>query len=211
MFFVVNGYTMKIILLCFICFSSVYSAVGMKESTMIVKKDYGNIIYAEDLYRLYSLPMNYTEIDLFENIKYLEMALDAPFGFANRAFAIITTEESYQKYKDLLHMQFRYLITQNYIYLAGLYDKPNYYFYNDQFKGDIEKSLEYARYFYLLSQESWVGVKEYAEKVTSNKANLEMDRLIDNAYKIKYGEIDYDKTASRKLKELEEKLLAIRS
>lgn len=202
---------MKIILLCFICFSTIYSAIGMKESTMIVKRDYGNIIYAEDLYRLYSLPMYYTEIDLFENIRFLEMALDAPFGFANRAFAIITTEESYQKYKDLLHMQFHYLITQNYIYLAALYDKPNYYFYNDQFKGDIEKSLEYAKYFYLLSQESWVSVEAYADKVTLNKANLEMDKLIDNAYKIKNGEIDYDKTASRKLRELENKLLAIRS
>ena len=37
-----------------------------------------------------------------------------------------------------------------------------------------------------------------------NKAKLEMDNLIDKAYKIALGEIDYNKTADRQLKHIEE-------
>ena len=110
----------------------------MEESTIVEKKDYGYIVYAEDYYRLYALPSYYAEYDLLRNVDYLERALDAPFDFVNRALTIIETEEAYTRYKDLMHMQFNYLITQNYIYLAGLYDKENYYFYNSQFD---EKAL----------------------------------------------------------------------
>ena len=36
-----------------------------------------------------------------------------------------------------------------------------------------------------------------------NKSKLEMDNLIDKAYKIALGEIDYNKTADRQLKHIE--------
>ena len=176
----------------------------MKQSTIIEKKDYGYIVYAEDYYRLYSLPSYYAEYDLLRNVDYLERALNAPFDFVNRALTIIETEEAYTKYKDLMHMQFNYLITQNYIYLAGLYDKQNYYFYNSQFDEDIKKSFEYAVYFYNLAKERWVITKDLAQKVMKNKSKLEMDNLIDKAYKIALGEIDYNKTADRQLKHIEE-------
>ena len=121
----------KIIFIIFVIFSlNLYSRVGFKESTIIEKKDYGYIIYAEDYYRLYSLPSYYSEYDMLKNVDYLERALKSPFDFVNRALTIIESEESYTRYKDLMHMQFNYLITQNYIYIAGLYDKENYYFYN---------------------------------------------------------------------------------
>lgn len=176
----------------------------MKQSTIIEKKDYGYIVYAEDYYRLYSLPSYYAEYDLLRNVDYLERALNAPFDFVNRALTIIETEEAYTKYKDLMHMQFNYLITQNYIYLAGLYDKQNYYFYNSQFDEDIKKSFKYAVYFYNLAKERWIVTKDLAEKVMKNKSKLEMDNLIDKAYKIALGEIDYNKTADRQLKHIEE-------
>lgn len=176
----------------------------MKQSTIIEKKDYGYIVYAEDYYRLYSLPSYYAEYDLLRNVDYLERALNAPFDFVNRALTIIETEEAYTKYKDLMHMQFNYLITQNYIYLAGFYDKQNYYFYNSQFDEDIKKSFEYAVYFYNLAKERWIVTKDLAEKVMKNKSKLEMDNLIDKAYKIALGEIDYNKTADRQLKHIEE-------
>ena len=121
----------KIIFIIFVIFSlNLYSRVGFKESTIIEKKDNGYIIYAEDYYRLYSLPSYYSEYDMLKNVDYLERALKSPFDFVNRALTIIESEESYTRYKDLMHMQFNYLITQNYIYIAGLYDKENYYFYN---------------------------------------------------------------------------------
>ncbi len=195
----------KIILLFVFIFSiSLYPKIGMKESTIVEKKDYGYIVYAEDYYRLYALPSYYAEYDLLRNVDYLERALDAPFDFVNRALTIITTEEAYTRYKDLMHMQFNYLITQNYIYLAGLYDKENYYFYNSQFDEDIKKSFEYAVFFYNLAKERWAITKELAEKVMKNKAKLEMDNLIDKAYKIALGEIDYNKTADRQLKHIDE-------
>ena len=53
----------------------------------------------------------------------------------------------------------------------------------------------------------WGIVKSFSEKVADNKSSINMDILIDRAYKIKYGEIDYAKTAKRKLKEIDEKIL----
>lgn len=193
-----------IILFIILSISNLYPKIDMKQSTIIEKKDYGYIVYAEDYYRLYSLPSYYAEYDLLRNVDYLERALNAPFDFVNRALTIIETEEAYTKYKDLIHMQFNYLITQNYIYLAGLYDKQNYYFYNSQFDEDIKKSFEYAVYFYNLAKERWIVTKDLAEKVMKNKSKLEMDNLIDKAYKIALGEIDYNKTADRQLKHIEE-------
>ncbi|ADK31795.1 putative signal peptide [Brachyspira pilosicoli WesB] len=193
-----------IILFIILSISNLYPKIDMKQSTIIEKKDYGYIVYAEDYYRLYSLPSYYAEYDLLRNVDYLERALNAPFDFVNRALTIIETEEAYTKYKDLMHMQFNYLITQNYIYLAGLYDKQNYYFYNSQFDEDIKKSFEYAVYFYNLAKERWIVTKDLAEKVMKNKSKLEMDNLIDKAYKIALGEIDYNKTADRQLKHIEE-------
>lgn len=193
-----------IILFIILSISNLYPKIDMKQSTIIEKKDYGYIVYAEDYYRLYSLPSYYAEYDLLRNVDYLERALNAPFDFVNRALTIIETEEAYTKYKDLMHMQFNYLITQNYIYLAGLYDKQNYYFYNSQFDKDIKKSFEYAVYFYNLAKERWIVTKDLAEKVMKNKSKLEMDNLTDKAYKIALGEIDYNKTADRQLKHIEE-------
>ncbi|MBW5396180.1 hypothetical protein [Brachyspira pilosicoli] len=193
-----------VILFIILSISNLYPKIDMKRSTIIEKKDYGYIVYAEDYYRLYSLPSYYAEYDLLRNVDYLERALNAPFDFVNRALTIIETEEAYTKYKDLMHMQFNYLITQNYIYLAGLYDKQNYYFYNSQFDEDIKKSFEYAVYFYNLAKERWVITKDLAQKVMKNKSKLEMDNLIDKAYKIALGEIDYNKTADRQLKHIEE-------
>ena len=193
-----------IILFIILSISNLYPKIDMKQSTIIEKKDYGYIVYAEDYYRLYSLPSYYAEYDLLRNVDYLERALNAPFDFVNRALTIIETEEAYTKYKDLMHMQFNYLITQNYIYLAGLYDKQNYYFYNSQFDEDIKKSFEYAVYFYNLAKERWIVTKDLAEKVMKNKSKLEMYNLIDKAYKIALGEIDYNKTADRQLKHIEE-------
>ena len=42
-----------------------------------------------------------------------------------------------------------------------------------------------------------------------NKAKLDMDNLIDKAYKIALGEIDYAKTANRQLNHIEEILKQI--
>lgn len=197
---------LKITILIIITQFSLFSATSMKKSTIVEKKDFGPIIYAEDYYRLYSLPMYFTESELLKNIEFLQMALDAPFDFANRALTIIETEEAYQRYKDLMHMQFNYLITQNYIYIASMYDKQHYYFYNSQFKDDIKKSFEYAVFFYNLAMERWTTTKEFAAKAVKNKAKLNMDSMIDKAYKINLGEIDYDKTAKRRIKSINEML-----
>lgn len=204
-----NGRIFLFILTLFISSNFIYSKSDMKRSTIAVKKDYGPIVYAEDYYRLYSLPLYFNEQDLLQNIVFLKDALNAPFDFVNRALTIIKTEDEYQKYKDLMHMQFNYLITQNYIYIAALYDKQNYYFYNSQFKEDIKKSYEYAVYFYKLAEERWVLAKEYALKVTKNKSKIEMDNLIDKAWKIRLGEIDYSKTATRQLKHIDDVLYKI--
>ena len=55
-----------------------------------------------------------------------------------------------------------------------------------------------------MAKERWALTKELADKVMKNKAKLEMDNLIDKAYKIALGEIDYNKTADRQLKHIED-------
>ena len=70
-----------IILFIILSISNLYPKIDMKRSTIIEKKDYGYIVYAEDYYRLYSLPSYYAEYDLLRNVDYLERALNAPFDF----------------------------------------------------------------------------------------------------------------------------------
>lgn len=182
--------------------ASVSARVGMKESAIVVKKDYGHIVYAEDFYRLYAVPLHYSEQDLLQNINYLAMGLAAPFDFVNRALTVIKTEAEYTKYKDLLHMQFNYLIAQNYVYLGALYDKQNYYFYNSQFKDDIKESCEYAKYFYSLAETYWKEARRLASKAARNRAGIELDVLVDRAHKVANGEIDYGKTVRRRTAEI---------
>ena len=54
-----------------------------------------------------------------------------------------------------------------------------------------------------MAKERWIITKDLAQKVMLNKSKLEMDNLIDKAYKIALGEIDYNKTADRQLKHIE--------
>ena len=54
-----------------------------------------------------------------------------------------------------------------------------------------------------MAKERWAITKDFAQKVMVNKSKLEMDNLIDKAYKIALGEIDYNKTADRQLKRIE--------
>lgn len=180
------------------------AAFEMKES-IVVKHDFGPIVYAEDFYRLYSLPLYWTEDDLWQNITYLNYALEAPFDFAHRAFCKIETEEEHARYKDLLRMQFHYLITKNYLYLAAYFDKPDVYFHNKQFEETITNCFELAEHYYKKGIEHWKEAQAFSERVVKNKAYIEMDVLLDKAHKIYYGEIDYNKTISRKLNEITEK------
>ncbi len=191
-----------IIISVFISTEQAQARIGMKESNIVVKKDYGYIRYAEDFYRLYSLPLYYKEADLFENINFLTLALEAPFDFVNRALTIIENENQYAKYKDIMHMQFNYLITQNYVYLGAMYDKQNYYFYNEQFKEEITNSYEYAKYYYELADEQWRKTVALANKVIRNRASLDMPHLIDKAYKISKKEINYSKTVQRRISKI---------
>lgn len=184
------------------------SRMEMKES-IIVKRDYGPISYAEDLYECYRLPMYYTEDDLLQNIYYLQLALEAPFGWTHRAYCIIETKQQRQKYKDLMQMQFNYLITKNYIYAAGMYDKQHYYYYNEQFKEDIKKGYEYAKGYYEEALKYWKDARKLAVKTVKNPSYIELDRMVDKAYKIAKKDVDYGRTIARKLKEIEKKLALI--
>lgn len=183
---------------------ALYGATTMRES-IVVKKDYGPISYAEDYYRLYSMPMYFKEEDLLQNIGFLKSALDAPFDFVHRALCIVETKKERELYENLLHMQFNYLITQNYIYLAGLYDKGHYYYYNSQFKKDISNSFNCAETFYKEADIFWKRTEKLAKKVIQSGEYIELDVLLSKAYKISQNEISYSRTIKRKLKELDEK------
>lgn len=195
----------SLLVIFFITLSVAYSRVGMKEDALVVDRDFGPIVYAEDFYRLYRLPMYYHKDDLIQNIVYLDKALNAPFDFVHRAICIIETKEEYRKYKDLLHMQFYYLITQNYIYLAAEYDKQHYYWYNDQFKKEIAEGFDIAEEYYQHAQTYWALTKEKARAVRRNKAYIELDVLLDKAYAIDVGEVDYAKTAARAIAQINKK------
>ncbi|MBI4976014.1 MAG: hypothetical protein HZC28_00940 [Spirochaetes bacterium] len=181
----------------------------IKREPLVTDRDFGPIVYAEDYYRLYSLPLYYNEEDLLNNVAFLQRAIEAPNDFVNRSLCIVETEKQYTKYKDVLQMQFNYLITQNLVFLAGLYDKEHYYFYNDQFKEDISNSLAFARYYYKEAEKYWQTAVTFAVKVSKNNEKLGLDMLVDEAKKIRYGDIDYSKTIRRRLKAIDGMLAAI--
>lgn len=201
--------TVIVALACIGITVQLHARTDMKREPFIVDKDYGPIVYAEDFYRLYALPQYYNEENLLVNIAFLKRALDAPFDFVNRALCIIENERQYEKYKALMRMQFCYLITQNLIYLAGLYDKEHYFFYNAQFKDDISNSLTFARFYYIEAEKWWASTVSYAVAVSKNSERLGLDTLVDRARKIRYGDIDYARTIRRRIPKIDAMLAEI--
>lgn len=129
------------------------------------------IFYAEQWYELYHSHLAYTVEDEFENIYYLEEALKSPFSNPLYAMTKIEDKTQWEAYRYLFKMHVNLTIIRTYIRMADRYDKKKAYFYNQPWKEENLRSLEFAEKYYNLALKYWDEVLVWTEKLNDAKFN----------------------------------------
>ncbi len=167
------------------------------------------LAYVEEFYRLYYLPSYYSEDDLQRNVFWLQVALKAPFSPPIQALWVAQTKKQYEKYCVLMKMHIHYLMVKNLVYTAARFDKHELAFHDKPFKKEILESLAVARYYYQFGLVYWEQVlvfqKEASEMGLKTRVNL--DFLNDLAFRVRTRELDYKRIITRKILELEKKVV----
>ena len=162
------------------------------------------ILYKEEFYRLYYLPLYHREANYIRNIHWLKWAMKVAFAPPIRALTVCETPSQYEKYKILVKMHLNYLMTKNTVLLAARFDKHKPVWFNRPYKESILKSLKIARHYYTSALDHWEKVLYYQRLASSLKGTrIELDFLEDMIYKIEVGEVDYKRVVNRQLKKLE--------
>lgn len=166
--------------------------------------------YVEDYYLLYVERLYYDEDNARLNIYFLEKALIAPFRYPSKALCLLPTKDSEKKYQQLLKMHFYLKIMQNYLYIGALYDKKNIYYFHKDFKKDLVKSLNYAKFYYNYAQNYWKKVVETANQANMINEKVNIEFLENELYLILNRETevdwDYDYTINLHLSTLNDNL-----
>ncbi len=162
--------------------------------------------YKEDFFRLYNRWLYADEDSISRNIFFLELAFAVPFDNPIKALVPITSKKQYEKYKDLLMMQISMLLTKQYLILGNYYMKEKIYFFNREFFKDYLLGFDVAELRYKEGLDYWHYALKYAKKADAIHGvhmdlrfwgkNFDYDDLL---YKIKTGEINYNKVIQQRL------------
>jgi len=151
------------------------------------------VYYKEQYYRLYHQHYIQSPDDAIENIYWLEKASEADFCNPLYAFAKIEDKKQWERYRYLLDMDICLKLIQQHLTLGSKYDKRVAYFFNAPWKDQNLDSLNTAETCYKAALAYWPKAKELAKKAMDMRwTKLEgVDFMIDEAYRITEGELDY--------------------
>ncbi|MCL2520349.1 MAG: hypothetical protein FWE37_05035 [Spirochaetaceae bacterium] len=121
------------------------------------------IVTAEQWYRLYHQHLHRIPENEWENLVYLENALNAPFANPLNALTRITSETEWQRYQYLFRMHVNLQIVRTYIAIATKYDRQRVYFFNAPWRRQNLESLEMAEAFYGRALFFWQQALPYIE------------------------------------------------
>jgi len=163
------------------------------------------LTYKEQIYELYHRHLYAYPERTWENLRYLEEALEADFANPLNALAQIETEKEWEKYRKLFDMHLHLKIIENYLLLGSKFDKQKAYFYNEPYKPIILRSLNVAEKIYQFALPHWVAAKELANDVSQYSYLFIDDAQYweDEAYRIQTEDLDYEEIINKQLTRLQ--------
>ena len=187
---------MKWIYLCFIGIFVIFEQASSRQ-----------LLYKEEFYRLYYLPLYHTQHDYNRNIFWLQIAMKAAWAPPIQALVISKKPVEYQKYQLLIRMHLNYLMTKNAVYLGARYDKHEPRWFNKPYKKEILESLEIARYYYLTALRSWQEVLKYKKELQTPKfkfIHIDLFFTEDMIVRIDSKDLNYERVVKRQLAKIEQ-------
>ncbi len=188
-----------------------YFALFSVPITFADLKDYGfkplpkQIHTVEDFFRLYTEWLGPTRDSISRNIYFLELALIYPFDHPIKALTPITNKTQWDRYRYLILMHLNAMLTKAYLDLGWQYYKEHLYFFNGEFKKEYLKGYEIAEFYFQSALTYWQRAKKLAKMADSIKGQMYKTDLIyieDECKRIVNGDIYYDESINRLLKEL---------
>ncbi len=164
------------------------------------------ILYAEQYYKLYSLPLHQYPDNTMENISYLELALKADFCNPLYALARIDNPREWERYRHLFKMHVNLKLVELYLALGAKYDKMVAYFYNAPWRNQNLDSLDTAEQSYRVALSYWEEAQKWSLEATRLRSiHLEeIQKWEDESWRIQTRDLDYRRIIGDHLQRLEE-------
>ena len=180
-------------------------------SVMQISAKPTDMIFIEQIYKLYETNLHGTHTEHKRNIFWLENCLKLPNIHPSQAIVVTNTWEEYVKYKILLRFHIHYLLTKEYVDWGWEYDKRDVTFYNIEWAKDIKESFEIARSRYEIARHYWAETKKWSALAYSKPVHIGWEQIEDLNYEIENGEYDYDYDLiiDMRMKDLERKIAII--
>lgn len=164
------------------------------------------LIYKEQLYelnhqQLYRYPEEYAE-----NIRWLELALEADFANPLYALATIETPREWEYYRALFWMHLNLHLVNQYLGWGSGYTKFEAYFFNAPWARDNLESLLRAESLFEIARYYWQEAQRWSDEASQFRwINLEEIQFWeDQSFRIQSGELNYGRIIDRHQARLEE-------
>ena len=162
--------------------------------------------FVEEFYRLYVQNYNASTASTERNLVYLQYALKSPYIHPIQALCTIKTVQQHEKYKLLLRTRILYLLAKGFVQLGYRYDKEDIYFFNREFKKDLRTGFDIAEFRYKQAAIYWKQTMATAKRALQNRKvkvkGAHIEAIINEASRILYGDLDYQRVIDFRLKEL---------
>ncbi|NIZ18406.1 hypothetical protein [Entomospira culicis] len=166
------------------------------------------IVYTEQWYRLYHQHLLRSPSDEFENLVYLEHALNAEFSHPLYALAKIESADQWQLYRYLFKMHLNLQMVRTYMALADKYDRRNVPFYSAPWKEQSLKNLDIAENYYQRARYFWDEALIWIEQMDNPDFRWIYIPEISNWHNertlIRENKLDFAKILDRHLAKLQE-------
>jgi len=162
------------------------------------------VYYKEQYYQLYHVHYIEYPDDAIENIYWLEMAKKADFCNPLYAIAKIEDKTHWERYRYLLDMHLDLKLIEQHLILGSKFDKRIAYFYNAPWKDQNLESLKTAESAYEAALAYWPEAQALAKKAMAMRWTTldDAEYLVDEAYRIDTGELDYAEIIGNQLTRL---------
>lgn len=164
------------------------------------------LIYKEQLYELYHVHFYQYPERIAENVRWLQMALDADFANPLYALAEIEDKTDWDRYRRLFMMHVNLKLVELHLRWASKYNKRVAYFYNAPWRDDNLESLERAESLFEVALAYWEEALEWSARAWELRTvHLEeIQNWEDENHRIETGELDYAAIIARHRRRLEE-------
>lgn len=159
------------------------------------------LMYKEEFYRLYHQQLYMQNMDIAENIHWLEAAMKADFANPLNALAKIKDKRDWEKYRDLFNMHLNLKMVECYLQWASRYNKQEAYFYNAPWQQLNIESLDKAEALLRVALVYWADAVSWSQKAESFRWIYlkELQEWQDEQYRIQNDELDYQAIIERHL------------